>query len=97
MSAEVKTGYKLTEVGVIPEDWEVKPVGELVLISVGRDLIEAHYSSYQDGVFQYPVFSNTVDNKGLYGFYSVCEYNGESLTVVGRGVGLGTAFKRKGR
>ncbi len=23
MSAEVKTGYKLTEVGVIPEDWEV--------------------------------------------------------------------------
>ena len=97
MNAEVKPGYKLTEVGVIPEDWEVKPVGELVLISVGRDLIEAHYSYYQDGVFQYPVFSNTVDNKGLYGFYSIYEYNGESLTVVGRGVGLGTAFKRKGR
>jgi len=25
---EVKTGYKLTEVGVIPEDWVVKPLGE---------------------------------------------------------------------
>ena len=29
MSAEVKTGYKLTEVGVIPEDWEVRRIGEL--------------------------------------------------------------------
>ncbi len=29
MSAEVKNGYKLTEVGVIPEDWEVRRIGEL--------------------------------------------------------------------
>jgi type I restriction enzyme S subunit len=26
---EVKTGYKQTEVGVIPEEWEVKPLGEI--------------------------------------------------------------------
>lgn len=26
---EVKPGYKQTEVGVIPEDWNVKPLGEL--------------------------------------------------------------------
>jgi type I restriction enzyme S subunit len=25
---DIKTGYKLTEVGVIPEDWEVKSIGE---------------------------------------------------------------------
>ena len=25
----MKPGYKQTEVGVIPEDWEVKPLGEL--------------------------------------------------------------------
>ncbi len=24
---EVRPGYKQTEVGVIPEDWEVRPVG----------------------------------------------------------------------
>ena len=29
MNAEVKPGYKLTEVGVIPEDWEVRRIGEL--------------------------------------------------------------------
>ncbi len=26
---EVRPGYKQTEVGVIPEDWDVKPLGEL--------------------------------------------------------------------
>ena len=26
---EVKPGYKQTEVGVIPEEWEVKPLGKL--------------------------------------------------------------------
>ncbi len=25
---EVKPGYKQTEVGVIPEDWEVRPIGD---------------------------------------------------------------------
>ena len=27
---EVKPGYKQTEVGVIPEEWDVKPLGEIV-------------------------------------------------------------------
>ena len=26
---ELMSGYKLTEVGVIPEDWECKHIGEL--------------------------------------------------------------------
>lgn len=91
-----KDGYKHTEVGLIPEDWIVKPIGDLVSISVGRDLKEENYSIFQDDTFKYPVFSNTVTNEGLYGFYNIPEYNGESLTVVGRGVGLGTAFTRNG-
>lgn len=89
-------GYKQTEVGVIPEDWEVQSIGNIVSISVGRDLKEENYSTYQDAIFNYPVFSNTVSDEGLYGWYNVPEYNGDSLTVVGRGVGLGRAFKRSG-
>ncbi|WP_342305564.1 restriction endonuclease subunit S [Methanolobus sp. ZRKC5] len=101
MSAEciaesIPAGYKQTEVGVIPEDWKVQPIGDLVSISVGRDLKEENYSTYQDDIFKYPVFSNTVTNEGLYGFYNISEYNGESLTIVGRGVGLGIAFTRRG-
>ena len=29
---EVRPGYKQTEVGVIPEEWDVQPLGELVPI-----------------------------------------------------------------
>jgi len=29
MRGELKPGYKQTEVGVIPEDWEVRPLGQL--------------------------------------------------------------------
>jgi type I restriction enzyme S subunit len=32
---EVKPGYKQTEVGVIPEDWEVKALGEIAPIATG--------------------------------------------------------------
>ena len=32
---ELRPGYKLTEVGVVPEDWEVKPLGELASVTAG--------------------------------------------------------------
>ena len=91
---KMRAGYKQTDVGVIPDAWEVEPIGNCVSISVAGDLKEEHYSTFQTDQFQYPVFSNTVANNGLYGFYDFPEYTGESLTLVGRGVGIGTAFKR---
>jgi type I restriction enzyme S subunit len=95
-NSQVPKGYKQTEVGVIPEDWNITRFNECVEIAVGGDLKEDNFSPIQDDVFRYPVFSNTVSDQGLYGFYNIAEYQGESLTVVGRGVGLGTAFKRSG-
>ncbi len=49
MSAEVKTGYKLTEVGVIPDDWDVTLLGSLVSsldagVSVNSVETEAGYA-----------------------------------------------------
>jgi type I restriction enzyme S subunit len=92
----VRPGYKQTEVGVIPEDWEHSAIGDVADIRVGRDLIEDRFSSTADSIYRFPVYSNTVSDNGLYGFYSSPEYEGDSLTVVGRGVGLGTAFARTG-
>ena len=94
--SDVLEGYKMSEVGVIPEDWGVKELGEITNILVGKDLKEDNFSSYADNIFKYPVYSNTVDNEGLYGYYNIAEYQGDSLSVVGRGVGLGTVFKRNG-
>ena len=93
---EVKKGYKQTEVGIVPGDWGVKEIGKINKIYVGRDLREENFSTEQDNRYRFPVYSNTIDEKGLYGFYDFEEYQGESLTVVGRGVGLGTAFTRNG-
>ena len=49
-----------------------------------------------DNKFCYPVFSNTVDEPGIYGYYDYAEYLMDAVTVVGRGVGLGTAICRSG-
>jgi type I restriction enzyme, S subunit len=93
-SAQVPEGYKQTELGVIPEEWSVVSIGEIANIFVGKDVNEKHFSSVKDNKYKYPVYSNTVENEGLYGYYDYAEFFGNSLTVVGRGVGLGTAFSR---
>lgn len=93
---ELKKGYKQSDVGVIPSDWEVKAIGTFTDISVGRDLKLDNFSNYQDDRYKYPVYSNTVSDYGLYGYYDIPEYEGDSLTIVGRGVGLGCAFARNG-
>jgi type I restriction enzyme, S subunit len=35
---EVRSGYKRTEVGVIPEDWEVRPIREIARVKGGKRL-----------------------------------------------------------
>ena len=52
MSAEqIKPGYKRTEVGVIPEDWEAKKLGELATFRTGPFGSALHKSDYtNDGV-----------------------------------------------
>lgn len=61
----VKKGYKQTEIGVIPSDWEVKPLKAVAPLQRGFDL---PYSSIKDGI--YPVvFSNGIG--AYHSFYIV--------------------------
>jgi len=46
---EVKPGYKQTEVGVVPDDWSLKRLGEVVDLQVGYAFKSAWFSKY-DGV-----------------------------------------------
>ena len=94
MNTIVPKGYKKTKVGVIPEDWEVVKLGDIFNIKVGKDLDENNFSPLKTAEHIYPIYSNTVEQRGLYGYSKVYEYNKNSLTVVGRGIGLGTAFSR---
>lgn len=79
---------------MVPSGWARNQIGDVAVVQVGRDLIEERYSRVQTDQHKYPVYSNTVENRGLYGFYDFPEYPGNSVTVVGRGIGLGTAFAR---
>ena len=73
-------------------------IKELAKIYVGRDLVEDAYSPVKTETHIYPIYSNSVDNEGLYGYYNFEEFNfdDDALTVVGRGAGLGKAFYRQG-
>jgi type I restriction enzyme S subunit len=45
---EVKPGYKKTEIGVIPEEWKVKPLGEIATVTAGGTPSRAN-PKYWDG------------------------------------------------
>lgn len=83
-------GYKLTKIGVIPTQWAVKSLAECFSISAGRDLIKETFSAKKTIEHCFPIFSNSMENRGLYGYTSNPRYKAGSLTVTGRGT-LGVA------
>lgn len=89
-----KPAYKQTEVGVIPEDWNVHLIGELLSISAGRDLVRSEFSDVQDDKHPYPIYSNARSDGGLYGYSSSFQYGRDSVTVTARG-DVGHATHRK--
>ena len=47
---EVKAGYKQTELGVIPEDWDLKPLGQISDVFMGQSPSGATYNKNGEGV-----------------------------------------------
>jgi type I restriction enzyme S subunit len=64
---EVKPGYKQTEAGVIPEEWDVATFGRLFDVTAGGDVDPKKSASDQDETHCYPIYSNAFTNRGLYG------------------------------
>lgn len=77
---EVKKGFKNTEVGFIPNDWEVEFVKNIAQIKTGsrntQDRIE-------NGLYPFYVRSQTVERINSY------SYDGEAVLTAGDGVGVG--------
>ena len=85
--------WKDSPIGKIPEDWEVKKLGEAFNIKAGGDISKLLYSDTKDEKFKYPIFSNTLENKGLYGYSDKFTYPENCVTITGRGT-LGYAIPR---
>lgn len=41
---EIKKGYKQTELGVIPEDWEIGNLGDIAKINMGQSPLSQYYN-----------------------------------------------------
>jgi type I restriction enzyme S subunit len=91
----VRPGYKRTEVGVIPEDWEVQRIGEIA--DVGRGRVISHREIAASLHSLYPVYSSQTSNAGVMGYIDTYDFEGEYITWTTDGVNAGTVFYRNGR
>lgn len=61
-------------------------IGDLFEVKVGGDLQEKHYSKKPNELIKYPIYSNSLNNRGLYGYTSNPKYPNNSITITGRGM-----------
>jgi len=79
----VRAGYKQTEVGEIPEDWDVKRIASIASITTGDKNTQDHID---DGLYKFFVRSQTIERINSYSF------DGEAVLTAGDGVGTGKIF-----
>jgi len=73
---KIPEGYKQTEVGVIPEDWKVKDIGETLTIKHGKD-----QKQVESAHGQYPIFGTG----GQMGWANDFLYNKPSVLIGRKG------------
>lgn len=76
-------GYKDSELGKIPEDWEIFNIGDLLSITTGDKNTQDKVS---DGAYPFFVRSQIIETSNTYSF------DGEGVLTAGDGVGTGKIF-----
>ena len=83
----MKQGYKQSPLGIIPEEWEVKRLGDLCNdISSGRNKIRTELGKY-------PVYGST----GIIGMTDKYQYEGDKILVARVGAHAGLVSKASGK
>jgi len=90
---ERKHKFKDSLLGKIPEEWEVVRLGEVFTIFAGRDLEKETFSEIETLNHKYPIYSNSLEKNGLYGYSTRYRFPEGCITVTGRG-SLGYAIPR---
>ena len=83
LSEEEAPGYKFTEVGLIPEDWEIVRIGDNTSIKTGSKNTQ---DRQDNGDYPFFVRSQEIESIGSY------SYDGEAVLTAGDGVGTGKVF-----
>ncbi len=77
----------------LPNGWRQMPLGDITELSAGGDR-PAIFSDFQTESCPVPIFSNGIDEEGLYGFTNTAKIFEESVTVSARGT-VGYVFLRE--
>ena len=80
-------------IGEIPKTWEIIQLKYLFSMYAGGDVDANDFSTDRTDKFKYPIYSNSLDNEGLFGYMSYYRFCGETITVTGRG-DVGKAIAR---
>lgn len=83
---------KQTEIGMIPDDWEVKNIGTTCNVFTGGK-VPLKYSKDKNEVFKYPIYSNGRD---VYGYYTGFVIGDDSVCISSIGENTGDVFFYKG-
>lgn len=83
ISDKISKGYVQTEIGIIPEDWDIKKIKDLASITTGAKNTQDRVN---DGKYPFFVRSQTIERINSYSF------DGEAVLTAGDGVGTGKVF-----
>ncbi|UOS52332.1 restriction endonuclease subunit S [Helicobacter pylori] len=75
------------------QNWQRVRLGDIFFITAGGDLSKPHYSNTKQSDFNYPIYSNAIEKKGLYGYSSFFIIKNKNITITSRGT-IGVAFFR---
>ena len=91
-----QTGYKVSELCMIPQNWDVVELGDVFEVTAGGDLDVTNFSTEKTHKHIYPIYSNAITDNGLYGFSSNYDCCGNHITVTAPGY-IGYAVPRNGK
>jgi len=83
----INLGFRQTEVGMIPDDWEVKKLGDVTISIVSGK------SNTSSEIGNYPIYGST----GIIGYKNHDDYHGDKILVARVGANAGTVNKVNGR
>lgn len=80
-------------IGDIPEHYSLVPLKNLFWMYAGGDVDEYDFSDERTDKYKYAIYSNSLENNGLFGYMSKYRFKGDTITVTGRG-DVGKALPR---
>ena len=80
--------YKQTELGLIPEDWEVKNIGTTCNVITGGEA-PVVYSKDKNTLYKYPIYSN---GKEVYGYHASYTIDHDAVCISSIGENTGDIF-----